>query len=257
MTPNPITVCLFTSTKGHFGRCDIYRQTVSSLLAQVPREFWGGLRAHIKVSPGEDHLAAEMAAWLGEQGFTVYITAGTWSHGNDTHQHGFLQDMGGLIPSVSTPHFVLLEDDWVVRCYHHSFEYYLYEATCMLRDDCELMQVRIPRFNDEADRIRGLWVKHRIPGQVDAGTMPKAFRHNDYANHPSIMRVRDFRAALRFVELGGGPKHSEHGIAAGLKALSSSPVPFACFNPEHIRVGHCGTVTAAEADNLDLPLLAN
>ncbi len=258
MMRNNLTLCLFTSTLGHFGRTDIYRQTVTSLLSQVPGDSWGAKLAHIK-SSGSASEAEEMGRWLNSQEFAVMVGEGGWKHGDQSHQTGFLADMWSLINWVQTPYFVLEEDDWAWQAYDHEVEYWLHEAVTMLDEDPELVQVRIARYSNEAARIKGLKAKHGIDASVYEGRMPHSFRHSDYSNNPSIFRTRDFRAALRIMKLRPDaiPNHSEHGLGMALKTLSSSQTPFACFNPERIRCGHLGVARPEEADDLSKPLLAS
>ena len=72
----PISICLYTSTKGHFGRFDCFHKTVESLLSNFPKEFWGGLFAHIKIGEGDTIKANEMLDWLKLHGFTVLSNEG-------------------------------------------------------------------------------------------------------------------------------------------------------------------------------------
>ncbi len=160
---------------------------------------------------------------------------------------------------MTQPYVALLEDDWIVRPYQFELAYYLQRATDLLARDPGVMQVRIPRWSNEKDRIRALPVKHGLDGRVqdlDAQT----FAQTDYSNHPSIMRTRDLRAALTLVMRGQVPAHSEHGMGQALKMLSwtggaGSGLPFVCFEPHLIRCGHLGTLPGEE-DDLNQPLLA-
>lgn len=255
MTRSPITLCLYTSTRGHFGG-STYQETVTSLLSQVSADTWGAMIAHVKVSTGDEARAQEMSEWLHEQGFYVANTTQDWRHGDQTHQDGYLQDALRVTSLVKTPFLMHHEDDFLLRPYAANLNAHLYQAVVQLEEDPELMQVRIPRYSNEVERILGLRAKHGIDGRAEWSTNRKWFRHNDLSMNPFIARTRDMRAAFRLVMMSNLPKHIEHGTAAALKVLSSSPLPFACFNPESLRCGHIGVARPEERDNLNQSLLA-
>jgi len=260
MHPNNLTVCLYTSSKGHFGR-STYQRTVQSLLAQVPASSWGDLLSHIKVDPTPEGeaKAKEMAAFLREHGFHGRTTVGQWRHNDDSHQLGFLQDQMTLLGHVTTPYIYFSEDDWQVRPYEFDLEYWLHEAVSILDKDPSIVQVRIPRFTNEMDRINGLKAKHNIDGRAVMDLIESRwFRQNDWSNHPHVARTRDLRAALTFIAKTNLPRHSEHGMGRAMALLSwnETGLPFACFNPEMIRCGHIGVASPAEEDDLTKPLIA-
>ena len=259
MFRNPITVCLYTSTKGHFGKTDIYEQTVKSLFDQAPKEVWGALLANVKEggTMADAIIGAGMAQWLEAKGFTVCNPKGEWRHGDHSHQEEYIKDMMSLISMVKTQYILHMEDDWIIKPYINCLEYWIHEATSILATHPEIVQVRIPRYSNELDRINGLFKKHGIDGRAQWEESNKWFFQNDWANHPSIIRTRDLRAALTFVMNTNLPKHSEHGVGAAMKLLSGAPLPFACFNPDMIRVGHLGVAHPVEADDLSKPLMAS
>lgn len=254
MRPNNLTLCLYTTARGHFDRHDVYRQTVDGLLAQIPAASWGAMIAHVK-HDGEEH-AAGMVEWLKGRGFEVLETRGRFRHHDQSHQDQYLLDMGKVMGVVKTPYVLHAEDDWLFGAFDRPLEYWLHEAVSMLETDPDLMQVRIARFTDEAARINRLMAKHGIHASAEPGD-DKAFRHSDYSANPSVFRTRDFRAALTFVRVSNLPKHAEHGVGPAFKILSASPLPFACLNPNRVRVAHIGVRSVEEKDDLSKPLLAD
>lgn len=200
-------------------------------------------------------VGAGMGTWLEKRGFVVSQPRGDWRHGDASHQEEYLKDMFGLVGTVITPYLLHVEDDWIIAPYTHTLDYWLHEATSLLASCPEIVQVRIPRFTNEFDRIRGLHAKHGIDGRAAWGGSDKWFGANDWSNHPYVARTRDLRAALTFVMSTNLPKHSEHGLGPAMKLLSGAPLPFACFNPDMIRVGHLGVAHPEEEDDLCKPLL--
>lgn len=259
MTPIPITFCLYTSTKGHFNK-STYRDTLDSFNEALSLSSYADRVAHIKVSPGEDNIAHDMKVNLQYRGFRVFMTEGAWSHGdsvNNSHQLGYLNDMLTVYgsDSLKTPYVLHIEDDFIIKSYSSSFIRQLKIALEMMDSKSDLMQVRICRFSNELERINGLYKKHGIDGkayEVDKDH----FRHNDLSLHPSVFRTRDIRAAVLLTLKTNIPKHVEMGMSYAFKLMSQSDVPFACLNPEVIRVGHIGCATEAERDDLSKPLIA-
>lgn len=76
MTPIPVTICLFTSSQGHFKVRTRYLETLESLAGQIPLSQFVKLIAHIKVSPGDESFASEMRGNLTSRGFRVIETTG-------------------------------------------------------------------------------------------------------------------------------------------------------------------------------------
>lgn len=256
----PITVCLYTSAKGHFDRKDIYQKTVNSLLSQIPANSFEKLVAHIKVKkddPAEDEQAIKMVDWLEEKGFTVLVSYGDWKHGNESHQLEFLKDMMTVTKIVKTPYILFLEDDWEIKPFEKDLEYWIHSATELLEEYTSLVQVRIPRYTNEVERINKLKQKHGInTSAIELVGETDVFISGDWSNNPHISRTRDFRGALTLLMNSNLPRHSEHGLGTCMKIISWNVInlPFAFFNPEKIRAGHLGTPIGQE-DNLDKPLI--
>lgn len=258
MNINDLTVCLYTSTKGHFGRKDIYKTTALHLLGSLEetghRESVKKI-AHVKVDPGEDLLADEMFRWLKGAGFLVIVSRGEWKHGDESHQVEYIKDQMAVNDNIKTQFLLHLEDDWVIKPIlpgSSTSSFLLYGMDRL--SDPNITQVRIPRYTNEPDRIRGLMVKHGIDGRV-SGPFSGIYLCNDWSNNPFIARTRDIRAALTFVTRSTLPKHSEHGVGKAMSLLGWSELPFAFFDPEKIRCYHLGTPAGLE-DNLDADLIA-
>ncbi len=256
MNPVPITFCLMTTTKGHFGVKDRFEQTLKSFDAALSLTEYAERLAHIKVSPDEDVRMESMTTTIKGYGFHVYRTRGVWSHGQDSHQLEYLKDALKMVSQIKTPYVLMVEDDWAVKTYQDGLIDYLKRGVQYLEEDPGLVQIRIPRWSNELARINGLMAKHglkRFATKADE----YHFRHDDFSMNPALYRTRDLRAALHFVGATNMPKHIEHGLGEALKLVSGYPAGhFACFDPSKIRIGHLGTLPGEE-DPLDKPLYSS
>lgn len=255
MTPFPITLALYTSTKGHFKK-DTYRDTVNHILNQIPANYWGNLHANVKwEGNGDEDKRDEMASWLKSRGFKVTTPCKKWSHSDNSHSTAYLEDMELVSSFIKTPYLFHLEDDFLIHCAKNSLEYWLSESLQILQENTQIVQVRIARWRNEVDRINRLKEKHGIDGRAE-WLNDERFRHNDWSNNPFIARTRDFHNAIRLVLNANLPKHSEHGPAIAMKLFSQEKMPFISFNPEMIRCLHQGTL-ANEQDTPETKLIAD
>lgn len=258
----PLALCLFTSTRGHFDIKTRYLETLDHLNAQIPLAHFAGLFANIKVSPGEEQIGEDMAARLVSKGFTVRQPIGVWNHGEDgSHQREYLSDLHHMYndPAVLRYQYVLhQEDDWSYTSFNGDLIKHFAAAIRILENEPETMQVRFPRFADEAARIRRLYAKHGINGLVESET-DEGFRTNDFSFNPSVMRARDLKIATELFRRDGGrilPQHVEHGFGHLLKHLSRERASLAVLNPANVKVSHLGTKYGDE-DPVKLPVYAN
>lgn len=252
----PLQVALFTTTKGHWGVKTRYKETVESLHGQAHWSLFERKIAHIKISDGDDELYSSMHLTLQDFGYDVLATDGEWSHGDQTHQSGFIADIFKVFTNklASSKYTLLQEDDWQLKAYKkgYSVNDLLIESVRLLEDDPDLMQVRFARFNNEFERINRLKAKHNI--DAHAVEYLDGFRHSDWSNNPFICRTRDLRAAV--ILLLKNPhieQHSEHGIGFFMKYLSRSAEPLFCFSPSIVRALHQGAIPGNE-DSPDQPL---
>lgn len=251
MTPLPITLALFTSTRGHFNR-DTYQGTVQDLLRQLPTG-WEAKHANIKWEPGQEVKRDEMASWLEHRGFNITTPCKEWRHHDDSHQLGYLEDIATVTNEITSPYYLHLEDDMWLRC-QGAIEQHIADAIQMLEDHPDLVQVRFARWDNEYERLKGLKAKHGI--EAFAVEKDGSIAHRDWSNNPFIARTRDVRAAVRFLFHTNLPKHSEHGLGTLMKLLGHPEQPFYTPSPFEIRCRHMGTLPGEE-DPLDKPLYAD
>jgi len=254
----PITICLFTTTKGHWGTKDRYKETINWLDNKIPLRYFSGLVANIKVSPEDEGTPhhVEMLRFLTSKGFSIHQDIYSWAHGAESHQKGYINDMRKVYnnPKVlKTPYVLHLEDDWKINSLDGELIDWIRIALSVLDEDPEILQVRFARFSDEYDRILGLKAKHNIDGKVKILT-DNIFASNDLSLNPSIFRGRDLKNALILYlrNLPNLPLHVEMGFSIALKYFSESATPFAVLNPEKVKAAHIGSPLGGEDDPLIL-----
>lgn len=185
MTPRlPICLGLFTSTKGHFGRKTDWEITINHWDRQVPLSLFGHRIAHIKVTPGDEELAADIKGKLEGHGFQVLMTTADWSRGL-SHGAAYLGDMVTVSKQSEVhtqPYFLLLEDDSPVVCHGCSLEDLLLRSCHLLATNHKLVTARLIRKGDYDGGVPTL-------GEAEEG---RAFYspHTDF--QPLLIRSLDF-----------------------------------------------------------------
>lgn len=257
-----MNVLMMTSTKGHFDRKDIYKKTFEDFGSQTEDCMITSKIVHIKVSPGDEDLALEMEKNLYENGATkVLSTFGLWKHGDQSHHNEYIRDISRsielLCKSNNDDPTLFLEDDWLIRSMvkESTVTEWLIESAILLTRKPELVQVRIPRFNNEFERINRLKFKHGINASATEVPNEFYFTANDWSNNPFIARTRDMYLALCLMRKfpNSFPAHAEHGFGAAMKFLSLSNEPLAIIKPSNCRCFHMGT-KIGEEDKLDKEL---
>ncbi len=192
MTPSlPISLCFWTSSKGHFGHRDVWRATLTHLDRQLPLKTFGARVAHIKVTPGEEAIGADMTADLAALGFETLTTVADWSRGQ-SHQLAYMEDVVRVSkhPSVTQqPYMLWLEDDSTITPHACSAEDLLLRSCRMLAEDNELTSVRLLRATDLS-----------TSPMVEEPTDPRWFHSPHFNFQPALLRSRDFYLGARLVE---------------------------------------------------------
>lgn len=235
----PINICLFTTTKGHFGRKDIYQKTIEDLDKQSGGlSQFTGLFAHIKQSPRDD--AAPMKTWLEQRGFSVLVTEGQWSHGDLSHQAAYLSDIRNLFnrPELHQNMYSLwLEDDWIFEPNKIGFLEALALAGGVLGSDPDVNGVRFLRKEDDiASRIETKPYGDRAVGN-----------RVEFSFNPTLVRTRDvyLTMALVFRNIRQLSTHCELAYTQIASMLTEGETPFVSLNRDEITVRHIGTPESA------------
>lgn len=168
----------------------MYLDTINYLDRQIPLSSFGTLYAHIKITPGEEDIGAQIESNLMSRGFRVEKTLGEWKRGQ-SHGHAYLADMNRASQSPviqSQPYMLLLEDDSLFTCHGDDLVLCLSRMTDALARDPELVSTRFLRRND--------W-DGGVP--VIRAAKDHFFSPNlDF--QPAILRSRDYLIANKVIE---------------------------------------------------------
>lgn len=245
----PISLCLFTSTKGHFGCRTLYRATLDYLDRQIPLSEFGCRYGHIKVSPGDEVVADEIESNLRARDFVVERTVGSWSRGT-SHQQAYLGDISTASRNRALqchPFVLIQEDDSIMQCEQDGLPRCLHRMTKFL-DDPEVVSTRFLRAGDmNTSPVISLEADH--------------FYSPDYNLQPSILRSRDFHSANLIIEKNWsqlGHLQCELVLRIALDQLSRSVRRHVVWHPDYAATVHLGVPDydkVAAAHNLTSSLL--
>lgn len=149
-----MNLCFFTTTKGHFGRKDIYKITIENLFSKIQYHYFFDRIAHIKVSPGEEEVANEMEEYLASKKFHVLKTIGEWRHNDNSHGYEYNKDIYTMFSNqmVGRDRFSLwLEDDWILN--GRDIERKFYDAQIFLNNKPDYLSVRVNADRYEDDKV--------------------------------------------------------------------------------------------------------
>ena len=176
-----ITFCFYTSTKGHFNRKTDWRLTLNHWDKQAPLSSFGLLVAHIKVTPGEEGLAAAMESEMRDRGFHVIQTLGGWTRGM-SHQNGYMEDCIKVSKDrdiYDCPYYLHVEDDSPIVPH-------VGDLTDLLKDSVELLQ------NHETLTVRPMRRGDDKGPTTAPSDDPRLFWSEHVNFQPLLMRSLDF-----------------------------------------------------------------
>lgn len=233
---NNLGIVLFTTTKGHFGRKDLYKHGVQQWDGKADQYY-----AHIKVTPGEESIADEMEKYLASKGYFVERTHGKWSHNETSHSFEYTKDITKAFNSSfvhGATYSIFLEDDWVIK---GDIDFSLQEALSCLEDEKDTLAVR---WNNEDEGLSGL------NGSYNYRCTTLCRQLQDYTPYgptftfqPTLVRTRDIYQAYRLIGKHWEQMqhvHIELASGYGFKALSDSDTPFYFVHPDTACSVHIG-----------------
>ncbi len=243
MNQLPISLVFFTSTKGHFGRKTDWLVTLDHWNRQLPLANFGERIAHIKVTPGDEALAAGMALGLTAKGFHVIQTVGSWDRGL-SHGANYLGDQVTVSKDArlyKQPYLLFLEDDSLALSHQIPLDDLLAQSCRRLAENHELLTVRLMRRHDD-----------RGPTALQAAPDPRFYYSQDVNFQPLVMRSLDFyRLGLA---LEANPDACQQIQCERLWRLildhsSRSPFKHIVYEPDYAETAHIG-IPQAEHEQL-------
>lgn len=253
MRPLSLALCVFDTTKQHFGRKDIYRDALTSLFSQIPPEAFATRLVHIKASPNEEEQFARQEAFYLSLGFTVLRTDGEWRHhdeqGQNSHQRGYSADLIKVYghPSVLACDYVWhFESDWKIDTKGEQLIDRLVEGISALRANPRLVGIRFPRFLNEEARLNNLKRKHNL----DVRTERRGhfiYHCDNLSLNPGLFRAYGMYLATRLLRQNPQyQQHVEHGFTHCLSWMSDGDLPWAIYDPARVSALHIGTKEGEE-----------
>jgi hypothetical protein len=107
----------FDTTKGHFGRTEVYQRCVDDLRIKGCLNEFRNLIVHIKIDPtpkGEEQFV-EMSSFYRALGFIVISTRGEWKHESQSMQSEYSKDLIRVYGDEIVPfgqYILHYESDW-------------------------------------------------------------------------------------------------------------------------------------------------
>ena len=236
----PISLCLYLTTKGHWGYKDCYKHTVKNIDSHIPLEDFGSLVAHVKVSSGDNEKP--FVDFLEQYGFKVLVTHEDWNRKENNHAEAYFKDMLTVMSDDLTHQneFVIhQEDDFLWNCNKHDSVFFWIHAIGLLKNDKNLLAVRM---NDEINQDVS---KSK---EIDHYTYRQNLNYTQWGPtltfQPTIMRTRDWYFSVEMINkywesLKG--QHCELTSGLAMRNFTSSRTPFYFFNPKMFNCQHIGS----------------
>lgn len=239
-----MNLCFFTTTKGHFGRKDIYKITVENLFSKVPYHYFFNRVAHIKVSPGEESVADEMEGYLTSRKFHVLKSLGEWQHHKMSHGYEYNKDIYAMFSNdiVGRDRFSLwLEDDWILN--GEDVGYKLSEAQNFLKFDPNYLSVRVnaERYDDDKILDNG---KFKVQKENYTNWGPT------FTFQPTVVKTDSIHYAYTLLRRNWEQMkhlHVELQSTYCIRGLVANPTPFAMFDYDQLNCTHIGAPPFEEA----------
>lgn len=240
--PN-ISLLFASTTKGHFGRTNIWDLTLKDWQENGFLDNFSYKIAHVKSDNPE--LAGKMGNKFSDYGFNhAIITPGSFKHFDPSHSIGQIQDIGTLIENISTRYILFLEDDWLVRPKTNNLNFHLSAAINLLDSDIFVSQVRIPRHSDDSGHYKTL--KKDENGWFRQNDI---FSFNPYIARTDLVRKIYNSAAVQsdlIIDLiNRGQLNSELTFTEYAKQING-PNSFYSFDSRAIQCFHIGTKEGEE-----------
>lgn len=231
----PISFLFFLTTQGYHGVRGIYPATLQHLDRQIPLKNFNVLYAHIKITPGEEDIAALMRKDLEMRGFVVETATANWSRGM-SHFHEYIKDQIKVSKDgrIYRNPFILWSDfDYPMLCHKDSLGRVLSRMTTLLIDNQDVLSFRFLREGDSTEPVT----------EPANEAHPDWFFSRDFNWQPLVMRSRDYFLACKMLEDNWQIVSQMHGEAAWreiLKGFGRAENKHAVWVPEYAQVANLG-----------------
>lgn len=257
-----VGIVLYTSTKGHFGYRDCYKETVEHFEKQCPSSDNGLLvnqfynkfykLAHIKMClEADEPIMREMEHWLINKDFRVISSQKEWNHNDASHANGYYADMLKCFsdPKILEQELVLfIEDDWLISTHWESMFSVVDYAVKFMRQNPNKLCLRINRDTDKVPDFKILKYAPESGHLLILEQGPKATPYGPTMTfQPTFVRPREWYHALRLINnrISEDPDlltkyHCELVSGDTMKVFSDDPSPFCFFGQSLVDAEHIG-----------------
>jgi hypothetical protein len=238
-----LNLCVFITTRGHYGRKDIYKTSVPNLFSKIEKSFFKDRIVHIKRFDGDDDVYREMFQFFFAMGFYI-IESKYESSGKElaVYHNEYQKDIVKMFENerVQSNEFSLwFEDDWIIKYKERSLDSYLTHGCSSLRKNKDLLSVRINCEAPESPDKTVRYDEYLLLQNVNYTQWGPTFTFQ-----PTIIRSRDAMLAYRIIQENQqsiGHLHIELQSGLGFKRLSRSNTPFAFYDMDKLRCFHIGS----------------
>ena len=250
MNSLPVSLTLYTTTKGHFGYKDCPKHTVDHI-STIGEGCFSSKSVHIKVCDNKDgdEKFKDLDRYFKKKSFNVVSTKGSWNRKNNNHAIEYFKDMETLMNEdlVHDNEFIFFhEDDWIINT-EKPLIYLLQEGIKYMRRNKDLICVRV-----NADINTDISKATKISNDI-------YLQNEDYTQfgptitfQPTLMRTRDWYAAVRQINRNDLRFKSHCELLSGMfmKGLFATVnTPFAFYDPNVINATHIGSEEFAKENN--------
>lgn len=232
-------LCVFTTTKGHYGRDDLYKLTIENLKDLGVLDKFNYKVVHIKQFGNDTDKVNILTEYFTSNGFFVITSTKEKTEKLEEYHNEYQKDITKMFSNglVNRSEFSLwLEDDWVIKTKENLWNEFQY-ACEILKNEKDLLSVRIN--HEEPTEDKYIKYNHKINLQGDNYTQWGP----TFTFQPTIVRTRDAYQAYRIINQHNkniGHLHIELQSGIGFKVLSEFKNPFAFFKPSIIKAYHIG-----------------
>lgn len=232
-------LCVFTTTKGHYGREGLYKLTIENLKELGVLNKFNYKVVHIKQFGDDSDKLNAISEYFLRNGFFIITSKKEKTEKLEEYHNEYQKDITKMFSSglVNRSEFSLwLEDDWIIKTKENLWDQFQY-GCAILKNEKDLLSVRINHEFPTKDKY--IAYNHKIFLQGDNYTQWGP----TFTFQPTIVRTRDAYQAYRLINQNSkniGHLHIELQSGIGFKALSEFKNPFAFFNPKDINAIHIG-----------------
>lgn len=246
-----IALSLFTTTKGHYGKQYLWRDTWNSFRnAFDDKAFKIVPFVNIVRSAGHDNVFNDMISFFHENGvskYHIFVRDAEWKHHEQSFHIGYMADFFTVYNNqdvLDCDYCFHLEDDWIILD-HNDIKNKTFRLISELNKHKEIFQVRLCHNKNEIERIKSLpdnlsWKKNIEEVDCDFFVHSDLFSFNPHINRPRdiMMTINYCNSVYNQYELLR--MNFEMGFTEIIRKMGHSNTPFGALNYDFLPIKHIG-----------------